>query len=60
MTQHEQEIQSRYVTAFIWLKEEIERCEDSLTEYKLSDAQAAFNDLYKDWLERVEPAEEQS
>lgn len=59
MTQNEQKIQSRCIAAFIWLQEMLERCEDCHTEHKLSDVQVSFNDLYNDWLARVEPAEEQ-
>ncbi len=59
MTQHEQEIQSNCITAFMWLKEILERCEDCRTEYKLSDVQTALDELYNDWLAHVEPAEEQ-
>ena len=59
MTQHEQKIQSHSITAFLWLKELIDRCEDCHTEHKLSDIQTALDELYNDWLERVEPAEEQ-
>ena len=59
MTQHEQKIQSNSITAFMWLKEMLERCEDCRTEHKLRYVEVSFNDLYNDWLERVEPAEEQ-
>ena len=59
MTQHERKIQSDSITAFLWLKELIDRCADSYTEHKLSDIQTALDELYNDWLERVEPAEEQ-
>ena len=59
MMQHEQKIKSRSIAAFMWLKEMLERCEDCRTEYKLSDVQAAFDELYDDWLAHVEPAEEQ-
>ncbi|MBR3050070.1 MAG: hypothetical protein IKG61_01290 [Selenomonadaceae bacterium] len=58
MTQNEQEIQRSCIAAFIWLQEMLERCEDCRTEYKLSDVQVSFNDLYNDWLARVEPAED--
>lgn len=60
MTQHEQKLQSRSITAFMWLKEMLERCEDCRTEYKLSYVQIVFNELYYDWLAHVEPAEETS
>lgn len=59
MTQYEQKLQGRSITAFIWLKEMLERCEDCYTENKLSYVQTVFNELYDDWLAYVEPAEEQ-
>ena len=59
MNKEEQKIQCHSITAFLWLKELIDRCEDCHTEHKLSDIQTALDELYNDWLERVEPAEEQ-
>ena len=59
MTQHERKIQSDSITAFLWLKELIDRCADSYTEGKLIDVQTALDELYHDWVVRVDPEEEQ-
>lgn len=57
MTPYEQKLQSRSIAALVLLNEVIHRCKDDITVCKLRYAQTFFEELYKDWLARVEPKE---